>query len=51
LALILLAAMGSLWITLSAARSEIVVGAIAGHTAGLPLTPLIHFIASVGAIA
>jgi Kef-type K+ transport system membrane component KefB len=44
------AAMGSLWITISAALFEIVVGAIAGNTVGLPLTPWINYIASVGAV-
>jgi Kef-type K+ transport system membrane component KefB len=50
MALALAAAMGSLWITISAALFEIVVGAIAGNTIGLPLTPWINFIAGVGAV-
>jgi len=48
--LALAAAMGSLWITISAALFEIVVGAIAGNTLGLPLTPWINYIAGVGAV-
>jgi Kef-type K+ transport system membrane component KefB len=50
MALALVAAMGSLWITISAALFEIVVGAIAGNTIGMPLTPWINYIASVGAV-
>jgi Kef-type K+ transport system membrane component KefB len=50
MALALAAAMGSLYITISAALFEIVVGAIAGNTIGLPLTPWINYIASFGAI-
>jgi Kef-type K+ transport system membrane component KefB len=50
MALALVAAMGSLYITISAALFEIVVGAIAGNTIGLPLTPWINYIASVGAV-
>ena len=50
MALALLAAMGSLWIAISAALFEIVVGAIAGNTVGLPLTPWINYIASFGAV-
>ena len=41
MALALAAAMGSLYITISAALFEIVVGAIAGNTIGLLLTPWI----------
>jgi len=48
--LALIAALGSLYITISAALFEIVVGAIAGNTVGLPLTPWINYIASFGAI-
>ena len=36
MALALAAAMGSLWITISAALFEIIVGAIAGNTVGCP---------------
>ena len=50
MALALIAAMGSLYITISAALFEIVVGAIAGNTVGMPLTPWINYIASFGAI-
>jgi Kef-type K+ transport system membrane component KefB len=50
MALAFLAAIGSLFITISAALFEIVVGAIAGNTVGLPLTPWIDYIASFGAI-
>ena len=48
--LALLAALGSLFVTISAALFEIVIGAIAGNTVGLPLTPWIDYIASFGAI-
>src|SRR5262249_39892053 len=50
MALALMAALGSLWITISAALFEIVVGALAGNTVGLPLTPWINYIAGFGAI-
>jgi Kef-type K+ transport system membrane component KefB len=50
MALALVAATGSLYITISAALFEIVVGAIAGNTVGLPLTPWINYIAAVGAV-
>jgi Kef-type K+ transport system membrane component KefB len=50
MALALAAAMGSLYITISAALFEIVIGAIAGNTIGMPLTPWINYIASFGAI-
>jgi Kef-type K+ transport system membrane component KefB len=50
MALALAAAMGSLYITISAALFEIVVGAIGGNTIGMPLTPWINYIASFGAI-
>ena len=48
--LALLAAMGSLLITISAALFEIIVGAIAGNTVGLPLTPWVNLLAGFGAI-
>jgi Kef-type K+ transport system membrane component KefB len=48
--LALLAAMASMWVTISAALFEIVIGAMAGNTLGLPLTPWIDYIASFGAI-
>jgi Kef-type K+ transport system membrane component KefB len=50
MALALIAALGSMLITISAALFEIVVGAIAGNTIGLPLTPWINYIAAFGAI-
>ena len=50
MALALVAALGSLFITISAALFEIVVGALAGNTVGLPLAPWIDYIASFGAI-
>jgi Kef-type K+ transport system membrane component KefB len=50
MALALVAAIGSLYVTISAALFEIVVGGIAGNTIGLPLTPWIDYIASFGAI-
>ena len=48
--LALVAAFGSIWITISAALFEIVVGAVAGNIIGLPLTPWINYIAGVGAV-
>ncbi len=48
--LALIAAIGSLFVTISAALFEIVVGAIAGNTVGLPLSPWVNYIASFGAI-
>jgi len=48
--LALVAALGSLYITISAALFEIVVGALAGNTIGLELTPWINYIAGVGAV-
>jgi Kef-type K+ transport system membrane component KefB len=50
MALALLAALGSMAITISAALFEIVIGAFAGNTVGLQLTPWINYIASFGAI-
>jgi Kef-type K+ transport system membrane component KefB len=50
MALALVAALGSLFVTISAALFEIIVGALAGNTVGLPLTPWINYIASFGAI-
>ena len=50
MALALIAAIGSLFITISAALFEIVIGAIAGNTVGLPLTLWINYIAAFGAI-
>src|SRR5579883_112105 len=50
MALALIAAVCSLFITISAALFEIIAGAIAGNTVGLPLTPWINYIAAFGAI-
>ena len=50
MALAFIAAIGSLFITISAALFEIVVGAIAGNTIGLPLAPWINYIAGFGAV-
>src|SRR5215471_12409780 len=50
MALALTAAVCSLFVTISAALFEIVVGAVAGNTLGLPLTPWIDYLASFGAI-
>jgi Kef-type K+ transport system membrane component KefB len=50
MALALVAAVGSLFVTISVALFEIVVGALAGNTVGLSLTPWIDYIASFGAI-
>jgi Kef-type K+ transport system membrane component KefB len=50
MALALIAAICSLFVTISAALFEIIVGAIAGNTIGLPLTDWINYIASFGAI-
>src|ERR1051326_8424204 len=50
MALAFVAAIGSLFFTLSAPPFENVVGAPAGHTVGLPLTPWINYIAAFGAV-
>src|SRR5215470_3040577 len=50
MALALVAATASLYITISAALFEIVVGAIAGNTIGLPLTDWINYVAGIGAV-
>ena len=50
MALAFVAAIGSLFITISAALFEIVIGALAGNTVGLPLTPWIDYIAAFGAV-
>ena len=50
MALALIAATASLYITISVALFEIVVGAIAGNTIGLPLTDWINYIAGIGAV-
>jgi Kef-type K+ transport system membrane component KefB len=50
MALAFVAAIGSLFVTISAALFEIVIGAVAGNTVGLPLTPWINYIAAFGAV-
>src|ERR1700745_1585427 len=50
MALALVAATASLYITISAALVEIVVGALAGNTIGLPLNDWINYIAGIGAV-
>lgn len=50
MALALAAATCSMWIPISAALFEIVIGGVAGNTVGLPLTPWIDYIAGFGAI-
>ena len=50
MALAFVAAMGSILVPISAALYEIVIGAVAGNTIGLPLTPWINYIAGFGAI-
>ena len=50
MALALAAAIGSFFVTISAALFEIVIGAIGGNTIGMPLTPWINYLAAFGAI-
>ena len=50
IALALAAAIGSLWVTISVALIEIVVGAVAGNTVGLTLAPWVNYLAGFGAI-
>ena len=50
MALALTAAVASIYITISAALFEIVLGAIAGNTLGLPLAPWIDYVAAFGAM-
>jgi Kef-type K+ transport system membrane component KefB len=50
MALAFAAAIGSLFVTISAALFEIVIGALAGNTIGLPLPPWINYIAAFGAV-
>ncbi len=40
----------SVWVTISVALTEIVVGAVAGNIVGLPLAPWVNFLAGFGAI-
>jgi Kef-type K+ transport system membrane component KefB len=48
--LALIASMLSVWVAISVALTEIVVGAIAGNLIGLPLSPWVNFLAGFGAI-
>jgi Kef-type K+ transport system membrane component KefB len=48
--LALAASLISIWTAMSVALVEIMVGAIAGNTVGLPLTPWINYLAGFGAI-
>jgi Kef-type K+ transport system membrane component KefB len=48
--LALLASICSIWVTISVALSEIVIGAIGGNLIGLPLSPWINYLAGFGAI-
>jgi Kef-type K+ transport system membrane component KefB len=50
ISLALVAALISIWLAISVALIEIVVGAIAGNVFGLPLTPWVNFLAGFGAI-
>ena len=48
--LALIAATLSVWVAVSVALTEIVVGAVAGNIIGLPLAPWVNFLAGFGAI-
>jgi Kef-type K+ transport system membrane component KefB len=48
--LALIASVLSVWVAISVALTEIVVGAIAGNLVGLPLAPWVNFLAGFGAI-
>ncbi len=48
--LALVASVASIYVTISVALVEIVVGAIAGNLVGLPLAPWVNFLAGFGAI-
>ena len=48
--LALAASIISVWVAVSVALVEIMVGAIAGNTIGLPLAPWVNFLAGLGAI-
>ncbi len=48
--LALVASVVSIWVAISVALIEIVVGAVAGNTIGLPLAPWVNFLAGFGAI-
>jgi hypothetical protein len=46
--LALIASVLSVWVTISVALTEIVVGAVAGNIVGLPLAPWVNFLAGFG---
>jgi Kef-type K+ transport system membrane component KefB len=48
--LALVASIVSVWVAVSVALIEIIVGVIAGNTVGLPLAPWVNFLAGFGAI-
>jgi Kef-type K+ transport system membrane component KefB len=48
--LALIASVLSVWVAISVALTEIVVGAVAGNLIGLPLAPWVNFLAGFGAI-
>lgn len=48
--LALVASVLSVWVAISVALTEIVVGAVAGNLIGLPLAPWVNFLAGFGAI-
>ena len=48
--LALIASVLSVWVAISVALTEIIVGAIAGNLVGLPLAPWVNFLAGFGAI-
>lgn len=48
--LALIASILSIWVAISVALTEIVVGAVAGNIIGLPLAPWVNFLAVFGAI-
>ena len=48
--LALTASVLSVWVAISVALTEIVVGAVAGNLFGLPLAPWVNFLAGFGAI-
>jgi Kef-type K+ transport system membrane component KefB len=48
--LALIASVLSVWVAISVALTEIIVGAIAGNIIGLPLAPWVNFLAGFGAI-
>jgi hypothetical protein len=48
--LALVASVLSVWVAISVALTEIIVGAVAGNLFGLPLAPWVNFLAGFGAI-